>query len=178
MNKTIGCNSCHLLLWSARVQAVRVRQKAQLWSFVMARASALMPVRLVILIVSRAMAVALAAASAQVDLLLSSIEISPISRSVVDVRRTSFDFAPDVDRGCRISRSQWTFPLPVRLTWVLTLVTPEVLDWSVRLIICSPCRSSEAITGKTLVWLQSRRNKLMGCSYGAVDRFKKQRHWP
>ena len=54
----------------------------------MARAFALTPVRLVILIMSLAMAVALAAASAQVDLLLSSIDISPISRSVVDIRRT------------------------------------------------------------------------------------------
>ena len=45
----------------------------------MARTSVLMPVRLVIPIMSRAMAVAHAAASAQVDLLLSSTEISPIS---------------------------------------------------------------------------------------------------
>ena len=52
------------------------------------------------------MAVAPAAASAQVDLLLSSTEISPISRSVVAIRCTSFDYAPDVDRGCRISKSQ------------------------------------------------------------------------
>ena len=50
----------------------------QIWSFVMARTSALMPVRLVIPIMSRAMAVAPAAASAQVDLLLSSTEIFPI----------------------------------------------------------------------------------------------------
>ena len=78
MNKAIGCNSCHLLLRSARAQAVRVRQKMQIWSFVMARTSALMPVRLVIPIMSRAMAVAPAAASAQVDLLLSSTEIFPI----------------------------------------------------------------------------------------------------
>ena len=72
----------------------------------MAKASALMPVRLVIPIMSRAMAVAPAAASAQVDLLLSSTEISPISRSVVAIRCTSLDFEPDVDRVCRISRSQ------------------------------------------------------------------------
>lgn len=72
----------------------------------MARASALMPVRLVIPIMSRAMAVALAAASAQVDLLLLSTEISTISRSGVAIRCTSFDFAPDVDRGCRISKCQ------------------------------------------------------------------------
>ena len=144
----------------------------------MARTSVLMPVRLVIPIMSRAMAVAPAAASAQVDLLLSSTEISLIGWSVVGVRRTSFDFAPDVDRGFRISRSQWTIQLPVRLTWPLSLVTPEVLGWSVRLTIYSPCRTSEAITGRTRVWLQRRRNKLMGCSYAAVDRIKKQRHWP
>ena len=54
-----------------------MRQKTQLWSFVMARASVLMPVRLVIPITSRVMAVAPAAATAQVDLLLSSTEISP-----------------------------------------------------------------------------------------------------
>ena len=87
-----------------RAQAVRVRQETQLWSFVMARASALMPVRLVIPIMSRAMAVAPAAASAQVDLLLSSTEISPISRSVIAIRCTSLDFAPDVDRGAELVR--------------------------------------------------------------------------
>ena len=34
------------------------------------------------------------------------------------------------------------------------------------------------MTGKALVWLERRRNKLMGCSYGPVDRIKKQRHCP